>query len=548
MLVTVKDKRSTTEILLVAAATIACLAPFAGKAFNIDDPLFIWVARQIHYHPIDFYGFTINWYGRAMPAAEVIKNPPLASYYIALVANLIGWSETALHLAFLLPATAAAIATYLLAREFSRQSLAAALIAIATPIFLVSSTTVMCDVLMLSLYVWAVLLWVRGLKSDNGLLIVCASALIALCSLTKYFGISLIPLLLIYSLTARQGKRHRALLLAIPVVILALYQYATIRLYGRGLLLDAASYATETRKATSLLTTLLVGLSFTGGCLLSALFYAPLLWGKRAMAAAALFVAGGAFLLPFVKVPHAPEKLTWGFTLQLSLLIAAGAHILALALLDLRKRRDADSLLLFLWVTGTFIFATFVNWSTNGRSILPMAPAIGILVARHLEYRHGERYGGLTCATFPLAPALLVALAVTWSDYRLADTARSAAGELSRIRGRNPSPSWFQGHWGFQYYMEKAGGKALDIKHPSISPGDLMIIPGYNTNIDPEYMKSCRVLGALKLTASSILTTNNGAAGAGLYSNSFGPVPFVIGNVPDEAYYVLEVPGPVQKN
>ena len=30
---------------------VAVFAPFLAKPFNIDDPLFIWVARQIHLHP-----------------------------------------------------------------------------------------------------------------------------------------------------------------------------------------------------------------------------------------------------------------------------------------------------------------------------------------------------------------------------------------------------------------------------------------------------------------------------------------------------------------
>ena len=30
---------------------LALLGPFLAKPFNIDDPLFIWAARQIHAHP-----------------------------------------------------------------------------------------------------------------------------------------------------------------------------------------------------------------------------------------------------------------------------------------------------------------------------------------------------------------------------------------------------------------------------------------------------------------------------------------------------------------
>ena len=39
-------------------------------------------------------------------------------------------------------------------------------------------------------------------------------------------------------------------------------------------------------------------------------------------------------------------------------------------------RRDA--LLLALWILGTCVFAALLNWTTNGRSILPLVPAAAI--------------------------------------------------------------------------------------------------------------------------------------------------------------------------
>src|ERR1700691_4071250 len=93
--------------LALALLVLVCLAPFIGKPFNIDDPLFLWTARQIQSHPFDPYGFNVNWYGWESPMWEVTKNPPLAGYYLALSAANLGWSECALHLALLLPAVAA---------------------------------------------------------------------------------------------------------------------------------------------------------------------------------------------------------------------------------------------------------------------------------------------------------------------------------------------------------------------------------------------------------------------------------------------------------
>ena len=63
-------------VIILICLTLLCILPFIGKAFNFDDPLFIWTAKQINIHPFDFYGYRINWYGSEMSAAEIIKNPP----------------------------------------------------------------------------------------------------------------------------------------------------------------------------------------------------------------------------------------------------------------------------------------------------------------------------------------------------------------------------------------------------------------------------------------------------------------------------------------
>ena len=69
------------------------------------------------------------------------------------------------------------------------------------------------------------------------------------------------------------------------MAVLAGYQWVTHLLYGRGLLSDAAAYAAEHRwVGIAYFMKGLVGLTFTGGCMITALFYAPLLWSRRVLA------------------------------------------------------------------------------------------------------------------------------------------------------------------------------------------------------------------------------------------------------------------------
>src|SRR5262249_7126891 len=149
--------------------------------------------------------------------------------------------------------------------------------------FLVSGTTVMCDMLMLALWVFAIIFWLEGTDSGKHWQLAASALLVAACALTKYFGVALFPLLLSYSLLKKRRLDFSLAYLSIPVVLLALYQYWTRGLYGRGLLSDAVQYASLHNRGHELplIAKTLVGLAFAGGCFLPALFFAPFLWSRR---------------------------------------------------------------------------------------------------------------------------------------------------------------------------------------------------------------------------------------------------------------------------
>ena len=68
--------------IILTLLVLVCLTPFLGKAFHIDDPLFLWAGKQIVQHPGNPYGFTVTWYTEPEQMSDVTQNPPLASYYI----------------------------------------------------------------------------------------------------------------------------------------------------------------------------------------------------------------------------------------------------------------------------------------------------------------------------------------------------------------------------------------------------------------------------------------------------------------------------------
>ena len=556
-IITFEMKNSPTrDVFFAILAVIAALAPFLNKAFHIDDALFLWMAHQVTQHPTDPYGFSVNWYLNAMPMFSVMQNPPLNAYYMALAANFLGWGELAMHGAFLVPAVLAVLGTFFLAQRLSGSPLLGALLMLFTPLFLISATTVMCDVWLLALWVWSVDCWLRGLERHSYWLLLLASLLAAAAALTKYFGLSLVPLLAVYTLVRDRRLTSRLLFLLIPVATILIYEAMTKTKYGQGLFSNAMIYPwKEASKAEKqLLGQLLTGLSFTGGCLFPVLFYAPLLKSRKVLISGiAIFLV----LLPlfyFWIARGLTPRSGIAITAEGALFATIGIGVLALAVADLVQQKTADSLLLSLWVIGTFFFATTMNWSITSRTLLPMAPAVVILLLRRFKISAvaaAAVTGGrglpilplrTAAATWwPVLPAALVSLLITMADYKLAETARLASSYFQNRFRSEPATVWFEGHWGFQYYMEQWKAKPVDRNKRGIISGDLVIIAVSNTNVSltpplpttgpPEQVDYPQFL----------LATMSPEKRAGFYSSKWGPLPWVFARIPPEHYLIFRV-------
>lgn len=225
----------------------------------------------------------------------------------------------------------------------------------------------------------------------------------------------------------------------------------------------------------------------------------------------------------------------------LGLFATAGFSLLALGVADIVTRREPVSWLLCLWVLGTFLFAAGVNWTTNGRSILPMVPAAAILIARRVESRRPGSAPSARRTVSVAACAAMLAVGVAYADLEYAHTNKVAAWWICQ-RHMGPSHDLvFQGHWGFQYYMEALGAKAFDTDTTVLRPGDILAVPQHNSNVTPpQETDSLRILEVMNVPSSRWIATMR--MGAGFYADGYGPLPFAVGKVPPEPYHIYQVP------
>jgi hypothetical protein len=537
-------------LLVLTLLLGVCLAPFINKAIHIDDPLFVWSAQWVPSHPVDFYGFRVNWYGSSQLMAEVNNNPPLASFYLALVGSVLGWSEPVLHLAFLLPALAAVWGMFFLARSFCGRPLLAAAAALVTPAFLMCSSSLMCDTLMLAFWIWAMIFWCNGLDSNRIRLLAISGTLAGLCLLTKFSGIMLLPLLCLLGFLKRRRIGTWMFPLLIPVVFLVAYEWHTARLYGHPLFQAASVYSAAAKPLLGgqWFEKLVVGLSFTGGCLFSVACLTPLLGRKWWLLSAALVSAFAILFCWHGRIGLFPlsegNERRWDLIAQATLFCVAGAQVLALAAIDWWQKRDADSLWLFCWMIGVFVFATMFNWSVNGRSLLPMAPAAAILVVRRLSKTRQPEPAWRPA--IPLIASTCLSLTVLSADYAWANSTREGARELYERYKPQDGTLWFQGHWGFQYYMERLGAQPLDQASSRIALGDRLIVPSKNSTPAAPPPELVTLLERFELRRHSAAATMSRSLCAGFYSDLFGALPFAIGADEPDFFYVLAPNVPFQ--
>jgi hypothetical protein len=168
-----------------------------------------------------------------------------------------------------------------------------------------------------------------------------------------------------------------------------------------------------------------------------------------------------------------------------------------------------------------------------------MAPAVGILLARRLDQK------GLTgretrprSVAIGLAAGAALALLVTRADFFLARTVRQSAQQAGVKYGHEPGTLWYQGHWGFQFYLDAMGALPLDIKHSALKPGDILVVPGNNTSLFPVNSETATLRETIAVSGPRRLTTWSTPAGAGFFAAAEGPLPFAFGRVPPENVFV----------
>lgn len=455
---------------------IVCLLPFLNKPYTIDDPLFLFEARQILRTPLHPLHFEICWNSVDLcgTIGQISPNTALMGYALVPVV-LAGGAEWLGHLMQIALASLALVAMTAFAMRlgFSKaESAVAAVLLAATPPFLSMASTVMPDILVLCLSL-AGMERLAAWRAQNKLhQAVAAGVLLGLAPYGRLHVAMLIVVGAVFlceginpSQWIEQFRRmpRRWSPIAIALLIAGTLLIAT-RDSGHGgvpsLLLGARNLP---RNILAYLIYLAVPLPFVIPWIMLHWREKPwLLWilpsciGMSAVAKH--YIWHGA-------APIDPDR--W-FYLAVPFTVAVLVHLIWTT----AERGDQNQLVLTLWLAVPLVTIPYVHLPI--KYLVASMPAIILLLAQ--ESQRISPSLRQTGAGLLIAAGLVFSTALLRADYRFAELELQAARQLITPYISNGQKVWWAGQWGFYWYASNAGANLVKPAEPEPQPGDLLAV------------------------------------------------------------------------
>ncbi|MEO8096340.1 MAG: hypothetical protein ABI811_01465 [Acidobacteriota bacterium] len=531
-------ERAISAFRLAAPAMLIAfllLAPFYDKAFTIDDPLFLNGARQILSNPLQPGSFDIVWdrdVAIRMSAGSTITGPIDA--YLLVPSVLAGGSEPIAHLMVFLLLCGSAAATVSIALRLGYEgwrAACAAVLLVSTPAVLGMASNNMPDLPAMAFGVMAVERFFAWESDGRVGQAITAALLLAVAFLTRSHMVLLLgvlglpPLLRAYYSKPGQGRSSAVrwwwLPLASALIIALLFQIATRDTSQRaviGLEMLPALFDWHWIPRNLIAFGVHWVLAFPLGIVWLALRWQALRWYL-----AALLTAGW-----FLPIPQSVPR--WA-----ALIAILGFLVIFDAIRLAFRRQEWAPLSLGLWLLLGLGTVPYVHHPAKYE--VPAAPAAALLIAGRLPAL--SRRSGLSIAAVCVVGAVL-GVAIIRADAVYAASGRQMADDVIKPFVQSGKRVWFTGHWGFQWYAEKAGASPLTSDAPHPAAGDLIVA---------SFADECPALAYVPRRTLLKIWTDTSESGqimsraneAGFYSNILGYLPWSWGSSAANRFELWEV-------
>jgi 4-amino-4-deoxy-L-arabinose transferase-like glycosyltransferase len=516
---------------MLVAAVLA--VAFADKAFTIDDSFFLSQARQLLREPLNPSGFDMAWDNSFGRASRLAPTGPGMAYLLWPTAAL-GGVEWVAHLTVWACLAIGAVALSALCLAWGGSVADARLVSlmlVTTPAVLGMAGTAMPDVPAMSLALVGVERLVSFTRRGDPWRAVWGGACLGAAVLLRSHAVMLVPV----AARLLAGPSSWAW----PPVAIAR------RLWPLGvtaLVVAGVAWLTrdpETQHASLMSAPLWIHWRHIPKNLVAFfahfLFALPLalVWlsvrGRRAWVW--LFAAG---------VPLAYLGL-WSWNHHRWWWAAPMAALGLTVMVDVWRwawaSRDLVRTTLAMWLLAALPVCIYLHLAIKYTIIsAPAVVMVVILATRNASVRRRRLLRGAW-----VAGGLLLGIAILRADAQLADLGRRAAAELVAPRVAAGQRVYYSGHWGFQWYAEAAGARALLSRHPRLRAGDVIVFSSSREGRLPPRQR--RLVQRLRDESGAGGRVMQHDAGAGFFSNNWGYLPWSWGAEPIDEYEVWQIVG-----
>ncbi len=392
-------------------------------------------------------------------------NPPLIGYYYAPIIKLFGENEIFLHLFHLLFSLLVIISMFFLSQRFSNRSFFPVLFLISTPAFIIMSHNIMLDIPLISFFLSSIALFIYGTDNGNKNLLFLSGLFAACACLTKYSGICLIPILLVYSLLF--SKKRSYLFLLIPVFLFLLWVIYAVIIQKQSTFFCALLWRLRTFLTNeNLILRTFVCMIFLTGTSATTVFLLPYLLKNKINIGVFLtscFIGLSSFRMIFFSEYSTIEKLILILLLAFSSFIIL--IVLKICLISVSAQsRNKDKLFLSFWFLILLFFTIFSNFIA-ARFVLLLFPPMFFLIFSEINFSLLETVPKIKKIFFYfICISIVLSTVLAVGDYYFAGIYRKASISLKKEMPDGSQIYFYGGDWGYYYYMMKEGYQPLIYK------------------------------------------------------------------------------------
>ncbi len=484
-------------VLPVSLALVLTLLN-AAKPVVVDDTAYLLFARQIAAHPLDPYGFDLFWYREPEPAMTILL-PPVLPYWLAAGIALFGENLFLLKLWLLPFALGLCFAVRFLLKRFGRGNSSGALILFVLGPAVLPLFNFMLDVPALALGASAIALGIRGIDRRSWSQIALAGVLAGLAMQTKYTMFAVPVVLLVYGALNRSLPRA-AVAALVSVIAFATWESFLLYRYGESHFLHHVSEQQSATAGLSLGTKLSLKLGLfqpmlghlgllalaTGLAVGRAVGYSR--WVVRSVAGLATAAIAAVCLLSYSDSVILTSSSNGSVRLDLptaafgALGFAAFTSIVAAAVRPLvrapkwRLRSSPDAWFLAGWLVVEIGAYFALTPFPAARRVLPMCLPMAIVAHRFIALKSVHR-PEVRLERWVVAFGVSLGIGLHVLDCWDAQAERDLA-ERAAVVAKNDgsSTAYYQGHWGWQYYCDRAGMKPLLPDKSELKLGDYLVM------------------------------------------------------------------------